>query len=480
MWKRRLSAAGVCVLAAACCGCGSSSVPAAGAGAPAGEAAIPRCTASGGVPAVVGPIPSDTPGSVSHNYPWLASDLDLARYGYVEEEYFFCGAAPGGNYTTRLIVRRPRDPTAANGAVLAEWLNVTFGFDLDALWQLSHQHLMRAGYTYVGISAQRSGIYATPDGMQAWSPRRYAQLAEPQGSSLDGSFVFDPAAYAVYGQALKLLKHPGAVDPLGGIPARWLIAAGGSQSAGTLTLYYDLFQPVDRAADGYLPFLLSASSLLAALNYANQANVDFPMLTALVGKPVFLVNTETDPSFLRPPDSNLFRLWETAGATHVDEEGIEALRPLILRDLGTDLTAGDQACAYPPRSRIPFRYVLAAAIDHLLAWMRTGTPPPAGQPFQYDSSGQLQRDGYGNVLGGIRLAQHAVATALNSRDNPGCELEGHYQPFDAATLRLLYPGHASYVAQVEELTARNLQSGYINPDDAQETVADARIAAVPE
>lgn len=476
-WQRRLGAVGVCVLVMACGGCGSSSAPVAGG---LDRAAIPQCTARGATAAVVGPLPAAMPGAAAHDYPWLASDLDLAGHGYVEEEYFFCGQAPLGGYTTRMIVRRPRRAADANGAVLAEWLNVTFGYDFDALWQRSHQHIMRAGYTWVGISAQRVGLYATPAGLKAWSPRRYAQLDQPQGSALDNAFVFDPAAYAIYGQALKLLKHPGAVDPLGGIPARWLIATGGSQSAGALSLYYDLYQPLDQAADGYLPFLLSLSSLLAALNSATQLNADIPTLTTVVGRPLFLVNTETDPSFLRQPDSALFRLWEVAGASHMDQDNFETLRPLLLRDLGTDLAAGDSACADTPRSRIPFRYALNAAMDHLLAWMRDGTPPPAGQPFQYDASGELRRDGYGNVLGGIRLPQHAVASALNSRDNPGCELQGRYQPFDTATLRALYADHAAYVSQVKDATAQALQSGYINSDDAQETAVAAQAAAVPE
>lgn len=480
-----MPAAGLALAALCLCGCGSSSAPdLAGAD---NAAAMPRCLTQGAGPTLVGPLPAARPGDRSHNYPWNAADADLAAQGYVEEEYFQCGNTPIGAYTTRLLVRRPKTAAAFNGAAVVEWLNVTTGRDLDVLWLSAQQHLMRHGYAYVGITAQRVGIDHQPGGLRDWSPRRYAQLAFPQGSSLDQSFVFDPASYAVYGQALSLVKHPGAVDPLGGLPARTVIAAGASQSAGALTLYYDLYQRLDGAADGFLPLLLSASSLLAALGYDNQLNVDFPTLTALVGKPVFLLNSETDPSFLRLPDSNLFRLWEVAGTTHIDEDWFQAWRAVIRRDLGTDLTDGDRLCRYPPRSRIPFRYTLGAALDHLLDWIRTGTPPPPGAPFQYDALGQLVRDGDGNVLGGIRLAQQAVPTALNSRDNtaldrnddPFCELYGRYQPFDAATLRARYPSHADYVAQVEAATRQNLRDGTIGAEDAQATVAAAQAAAVP-
>lgn len=472
-------------MALMCCGllmavaaCGRSTVPRS-AHDPGPEIAIPQCVADGLGPTVVGPVPAAVPGDASRNYPWLSSNENLASRGYVEEEYFLCGVAPIGNYTTRLIVRRPRSVAAFNGTVMVEWLNVTLGYDIDALWQLSRDHLMKAGYAYVGVSAQRGGIYASPNGLQAWSPRRYAQLTIPQGTALENSFVFDPAAYAIYGQALRAIKQPGAVDIMGGLPARQIIATGASQSAGTLTIYYDLFQPLDNIADGFMPLILSLSSLLAALGNETQVNVNVPALTALVGKPLFLVNSESDPTFVRPPDSDLFRLWEVAGASHLDEDGIESLRPILLRDLGSDIEDGDKACLYTPRSRIPFRYVVNAALDHMQAWLRDGTPPPYGHAFQYDALGQLVRDPNGNVLGGIRLSQHDVATALNRRENPGCDLEGHYQPFDADTLRSLYPTHEDYVSRVVRATEQNLHDGYINDDDARATVAAAQSAAVP-
>src|SRR4029077_15369066 len=65
------------------------------------------------VPVVTGPIPANAaPGDPSHDYPQLATSLDLARpldlvsLGYVEEEYFFSGTA--NVYTT---------PTLATGTI---------------------------------------------------------------------------------------------------------------------------------------------------------------------------------------------------------------------------------------------------------------------------------------------------------------------------------------------------------------------------
>lgn len=49
----------------------------------------------------------------------------LDEYDYVMEEYFFTGTSPA--YTTRMVVRRPRDPAKFSGTVFAEWCNVSGG-----------------------------------------------------------------------------------------------------------------------------------------------------------------------------------------------------------------------------------------------------------------------------------------------------------------------------------------------------------------
>jgi alpha/beta hydrolase family protein len=456
-------------------GCGQSAAPEAAAAPP------PLCQAAAGAnPTVVGPIASVAPGDPSHDYPWGATQADLSGHDYVEEEYFFCGLAPVGTYTTRMIVRRPAAAAAFNGAVLVEWLNVTSDYDWDLLWQRSYEHIMKAGYAYVGVSAQRVGIYATPNGLKAWSPQRYAQLSIPQGASLDSTFIADPASYSIYTQALRALKSPQGLSPLGGLAAKWVIASGGSQSGGTIVVYYDAFQALERVADGFLPFIISQSSLNAAVGSDLQTNVEYPVISEVVRTPYFLVNSETDPSFVRQPDSNYFRLWEVAGATHEDQDLMDVQRPLILRDLGIDLQATDKSCADPPRSRIPFRYAMNAAMDHLLAWLQSGALPPSGPPFQYDAAGDLVRDSYGNVLGGIRLPQQVVPTAVNRRDNPGtCMLEGQHVPFSDDLLRSLYPSHAAYVTGVTHVAQADVAAGYLLPDDAAETLSAAQGAAVP-
>jgi hypothetical protein len=135
-------------------------------------------------PVVQGPIPSSGATSgTPRDYPFMATPIDLAARGYVEEEYFISLAptagVPGsgactyntpagdtgsvancdGSYKTRIMVRRPVSAEAFNGTVLLEWQNVTAQYDVDHYWLESSEHIMREGYAWVGVSAQRAGVH---------------------------------------------------------------------------------------------------------------------------------------------------------------------------------------------------------------------------------------------------------------------------------------------------------------------------------
>ena len=78
----------------------------------------------------------------------------------------------------------------------------------------------------------------------------------------------------------------------------------------------------------------------------------------------------------------------------------------------------------------------SALYDHLARWLKDGTAPPAAPPIEIKTDGErpaIVRDSFGNALGGIRLAEHAVATATNSGENTGggfCFLTGWHEDFD--------------------------------------------------
>src|SRR5215207_5456716 len=99
------------------------------------------------VPKVIGPAPA-----TSHVFGAAKDNLqpvDLAKAGYVEEEYFITGTAnvydwnadgsltvKGANnpYTTRIIVRRPAQPARFSGTVIVEIPNIARRFDWPMIW----------------------------------------------------------------------------------------------------------------------------------------------------------------------------------------------------------------------------------------------------------------------------------------------------------------------------------------------------------
>ncbi|HEY8525687.1 MAG TPA: alpha/beta hydrolase domain-containing protein [Acidimicrobiales bacterium] len=415
--------------------------------------------------AVEGPLPGSPPGDpdspdIEDTYPWLATHVDLAAAGYVEEEFIVEGEADAYSltgerlatdvpYRTRILVRRPTNPHRFNGAVLAEWQNVSAGFDIDALW--AYRHILRAGYAWVGISAQRVGV----DHLKSWSPARYGDLDVTGG----GRFTADELSYDIFAQAAAALRasaRRGEARPLGRLRADTLLAIGGSQSAGRMTVYYDQVLPqVEPVFDGYGFIVGSAPSRDG-------------------DEPVFHLLSETDVrSPNRRPDSDRYRRWEVAGAAHSGWNGQEYRRPLLERDLGA---APEYECDQPPFSRVPLHQVLGAAFDHLVRWVERGTPPPTAPPLELAPDGSKVRDELGLARGGIRLSQVEVPIALNTGDNAGetfCGLFGTHVPFDEELLDELYPSRGRYVAAVARVDHRNVRAGYITAADARDNRREA-------
>jgi Alpha/beta hydrolase domain len=416
-------------------------------------------------PTVEGPIPGSPPGDpasprLEDTYPFFASYEDLAAAGYVEQEYFLSGTADAYStsgelvgsdvaYETRIVVRRPAHPRRFNGTVLMEWQNVTAGYDLDALWD-SHR-IMRAGYAWVGVSAQRVGV----DQLTGWSPTRYGDLDVTDG----GRFTADEMSYDIFSQAARAVRAPrrGGTDPMGRLDVDTVLAIGASQSAARMTTYYDAVLPqVEPVFDGY-GFVVGSAP------------------TRVGTEPVFQVLSETDVrSPVRPrPDSEVFRRWEVAGTSHAGWAVQEYRFPLWERDLGE---VPEYECAAPPFSRVPMGHVVAASYDHLVRWVERGTPPPVAEPLQFSPDGTKARNELGLALGGIRLSQAEVPIALNTGDNSGesfCVLFGTHRPFDETTLDELYPRHGPYVAAVARVDRGNVRHGYVLPADAHQNLIDA-------
>jgi hypothetical protein len=434
-------------------------------------------------PIVTGPIPANAPpGDPSHDYPQLATAFDLASLGYVEEEYFFSGTAnvyntpplttativsSGHPYESRLIVRRPTSPEKFNGTVLVEWANVTPGFCNDLMFRASQDHLLRAGYAYVGVCAQRVGVHG-PVGLSNWSPHRYAGLdLSDHGTIPEGELSYD-----VFSQAAQAIRSRVGADIMGGLlTVSRIIAIGASQSQVRLVTYHNSIHPLANVFDGYVL----------------DRGVGGQLRTDLSVK-VFKVDTETDLLFLgevaaRQPDSDHLRTYEVAGASHVPFAGSALEEMLRTRD-GLPLRTPELCTIQPAMSHVPAFHVLNAVYDHLSRWVTDETPPPTAPPVDVVSVGPpvvLNRTPLGLATGGIQLSQQAVPTAVENGINSGpglCFLFGSHTPFDAATLALLYPNHGAYVSAVSHVSHDNVEAGYILQEDAQTDIDDAAHSSV--
>jgi len=195
----------------------------------------------------------------------LMRDYDLAALGYEEAEYLVTGTASSyelkgergedgrwdvvpaaeAPFRTRIVVRRPSDPSRFSGVVIVEWHNVSAGLDAAPDWGFFHRAASAAGHVFVGVSAQKAGIdgggIAEGIHLKLLDPGRYAQLDHPG----------DAWSFDIFTQVGRLLRLPADENPLRGLTAQRLIAAGESQSAACLVTYVNAIDPHTEVFDGY-------------------------------------------------------------------------------------------------------------------------------------------------------------------------------------------------------------------------------------
>jgi hypothetical protein len=452
--------------------------------------AVP-CAATVPTPTVVGPITS--PGGAFITPP---SRLNLADYGYVEQEFFVDGiarahtaagplaaegnwtATPDGataHYRTRVLVRRPASPRRFNGSVVVEWLNVSGGLDAAPDWTFVHTLLKRDGWAWVGVSAQFAGVAGTggPLGLslslKSVSPARYGSLEHPG----------DSFSYDMYSQVARAIRTTAL---LGGLAPRRVIAIGESQSAGRLTTYVNAIHPTAHVFDGFL--IHSRGGGAAPLSQSPQTAIPAPTPTFVRGDvdvPVLIFETETDLISLgyfaaRQPDLGNIRTWEVAGTAHDDAYGLN-VGPNDPGRAALDTTYlppqtsifGVITCARPINQG-PQHYVLNAALRRLNRWVRRGKV--SGDPFSPrlevipGPPPEIVRDAFGNALGGIRTPQvDAPIATLSGLGQPAgggfCGLFGTTVPFEPATLASLYPTHDAYVKAIVRSARRTARAGFI-------------------
>ncbi len=361
----------------------------------------------------------------------------------------------GHHYKTRIVVRRPTSARKFNGTAIVEWTNVTGSRDLEMDWFQSSEHFIRAGYAWIGVSAQRVGV----DALKAWSPARYGTLDVTEGGKISN----DALSYDIMAATALVVRGKAKTDVMGGLKVERVIATGHSQSAGRLAGYVNSVHPLNPVFD-------------AVMLHGGGGKIRTDIDTK-----VWKMLSETDvrnPA-ARQPDTTKFRAWEVAGTSHVDSESARQFAEMAKLNASPAANgAATGQCDKPPYSQVPFRYVFDSAYDHMVRWIKDGTPPPTAPPLTFTDGtpAAIARDADGIALGGIRLAEEAVPTGVNTGQNTGpsfCRLYGSHIDFDKEKLAALYPTHKGYVDAVKTVTEKNLKAGYIMKPDADTTIKAA-------
>ena len=455
------------------------------------------------VPDVTGPIEG---GEVTGE-PQTASVPDLSEYGYIEEEYFISGEAnalgppelfaeeweepsdESAEYTTRVLVFRPEDTADFNGSVVVNWPNVSDDHDVPFVWFNVYDYVMREGYAFAIASSQKIGVDDSPidDDLKTWDPTRYNELHHPG----------DQFSYDMFSQAVQALRSNPDPDPMGDLDVERTIATGISQSGVYLRYYINEVQEDHGVVDGFLPTVIPQPS-----EGRNDIRDDLAPILLIDSEDEAMswLTDETDASPQRA-DSGQFKLWEVTGTSHVNHWAGEQLNQMIRRDHLGEEPAWDETRAgqygqrddgkygvcpsvfsdiWPESVRgsfnyFPMRYAYNAGLKHLDEWIQGTGEPPSAPRFERED-GELQRDEFGNVLGGLRLPPVEVPIAFY--DGIPCFLRGRTYQLGELTLRKLYPTQEEYVAQMQTATDEAVEQGYLLPADAEDLmrrVADSEV-----
>lgn len=474
-----------------------------------------------------GPLPDPYPApGDAFNPPGGGLGESLPR-AYVEEEFFVSGtvdvfnydrtpavrgARPGDTlvryrddvpYKTRFVVRRPEQATAFNGTVVVEFMNSTTGFDLPAAWMVSSDYLAREGIVYVGVTTSANQTLGyLQNGCGVFQPscgNRYASL----------DLTDNGQEYEIVSQLVAALHSgdPAQVPlPSGFPPVERVFVTGESQQAGSVITHANEFSfPL---VDGYVIVSGSRSRSIrggitgdpTAVNCGEPGALPYPDCVAALPNdaqrfprtnlpmPVsqFMSERDIGDGSRRQDDTDTsarasFRLVEVAGTPHTTVHRLEILPGLTVGDLCLPETT---SLADGP---LFGSHVLNAVFEQMRSQVDEGVRPPRAARIS-TTGGVVNRDAFGNTLGGVRLPEIDVPTAryeavnsarpglsplLTAVANLACGLAGRAFPFSETQLDTLYPNHGRYVNQIVRRTNALVAQGFLLRDDAQQHVSDA-------
>jgi len=374
------------------------------------------------------------PGPMFDSAPSQAPGLGPQDFAYATREYFVSGTADGRPYTTRVVVRMPRDPSRFSGLVLAESMHYS---GAAHAFEFTAAYTMDSGHTAVEI------LTTTPAPLKSFNAERYSRLVVEDGQAND-----------ILAQVGALIKSDRG--PLGNVTVRKMVLAGTSMSSATLFNYlpaHAVYRTPDmkHIYDGYFPTSTAATA----------PEIDVP----IIQMPTM---HEVEGNISRRQDSDepgrQFRMYEVAGIGHVDSRDNVRLIP--------------NPCT-KPLSMFPLQAYMSVGLHHLFRWIDEGITPPRAARILTDrdthnDGSMMALDEHGNPLGGVRnpyvdvpvakyapfntarepLIENAAEWIIANGGIEGarimCRLSAYQEPFSREKLRELYGDKHAYLRRVEE------------------------------
>jgi hypothetical protein len=468
------------------------------------------------IPNVRGPIPV-----TADSHPLMAAAYtlgapDLARLGYVEEEFIVSGSAnvydwvpdgslkvlaSNGSYATRILVRRPASGSRFSGNVVVEILNNARRYDWAMMWGYMHDAIVERGDAWIGVTMP-GGI----GGLLKFNPERYAGLSFsnptptapcPGGTANTASPTEEGLRFDMLSQVGALLKSSVPSRPLASLRVENVYMT--TQNVDMVT-YMNAIQPHASLSNGkpvYDGFLMKSPLAPAKINRcaAAPAKDDPRSIIRNVGVPVIAIASQgevVNTSVFRRPDSDAkadgFRLYEIAGASHIDRSPYYGLPAFADQALTGGNVQGTPDWPFAakcdpdiPLTELPLMsYVFGAALANLDNWVRKGTLPPHADPIELKDGGapnaSVVMDQFGHGVRGVRSSyvDVPVATYFTNSNGPGtCPELGHQSAFDEARFTALYGTPAKYAARVAQSVDALVRQHLLTETDGRKIKSEA-------
>jgi hypothetical protein len=383
----------------------------------------------------------------------------LAEAGYVVEEFVVAGRArvfaadaqeddPRGAFATRVLAIRPRADAAFSGVVHLELLNPSTGEDFPMFWPDAGFHLMERGDAYLGVTCKN----VTTADLRSRDPERYGSLR----------IEHDSVIWDLLGAVGCATHKPEGGGLLPGLrtPSR-RFATGWSQSGSFLRAYLGERIHQQHSAvvggeiiDGYLIGVSSGGfGPMGYVELDRDGEMEFdedlrPVAAATVpvamtdarrvihAPPVPVIEYMSEDEAVhhvwhRRPDSDVpgdrYRCYQIPGRGH--ETGMLAT---VDRAAELGLTPEELGDVVDPVRHDSSKWLIAAAVSHLVAWADGVVPPRADpipvevapghplDPFGFDySQVSIPRDATGYAFGGVRHLDADLPTARSEIDPSG-------------------------------------------------------------